>query len=88
MSVLVITEIPLDISVYDQIAPGIEPHLRAAKGFTHHTAHAIGNGFVVTEIWDSSEDHKAFFETAIKPNLPVEPTRLEVHDLRNTISAP
>ena len=73
MSVLVTVTIPLDISVYDQISTSARPQLLAAPGFRAHTVHANEPGsFTVTELWDQAEDHAAFFDATIRPNLPVD----------------
>ena len=86
MSVLVNTTIGLDISVYDQLAAGVGETLRVSPGFRAHVAYPVENGFTAAEIWDSAQDHQAFFEAAVKPNLPPG-VRLEVQVivLRNTI---
>jgi hypothetical protein len=41
---------------------------------------------VVSEIWDNADDQRAFFESAVKPNLP-EGVPVEVFELRNIFSA-
>jgi hypothetical protein len=46
----------------------------------------VDGGFVVTEIWDDAKDHQAFFESAVKPNLPDGvPFEIQVMELHNTI---
>jgi hypothetical protein len=86
MAVLVNTTLGLDISVYDQLTTGLTEPLKAAPGFRTHVAYPVEGGFVVAEIWDSAEDHRAFFESAVKPNVPDGvPLELEVIELRNTI---
>jgi hypothetical protein len=86
MAVLVNTTLGLDISVYDQLTAGLAEPLKAASGFRAHVAYPVEGGFVVTEVWDSAEDHRAFFESAVKPNVPDGvPLELEVIELRNTI---
>jgi hypothetical protein len=86
MAVLVNTNLGLDISVYDQLAAGLTEPLKAAPGFRTHAAYPVEGGFAVTEIWDSAEDHRAFFDSAVKPNIPDGvPLSLQVTELRNTI---
>jgi hypothetical protein len=86
MAVLVNTTLGLDISVYDQISAGVTDTLKASPGFRTHAAYPVEGGFVVTEIWDSAEDHLAFFDSAVRPNIPDGvPVELQVIELRNTI---
>lgn len=41
---------------------------------------------MVTEIWDDAEDHRAFFDSAVKPNIPDGvPCEVTVTDLHHTI---
>ena len=60
--------------------------VKAAPGFRVHTAYPVDGGFAVTEIWDDARDHKVFFESAVKPNIPDGvPFQVEVTELHNTI---
>jgi hypothetical protein len=88
MAALVTSTIGLDISVYDQIAAGLTGPLKVAPGFRAHAAHPVDGGFVVTEVWDSAADHRAFFDAAVKPNMPEGvPVSIEVTELRNAFTA-
>ena len=87
MSILVTTTVPLDITVYDQISPHTTPALLAAPGFRSHAAHTDHEGtFTVTEIWDTREDHRAFFDANVAANLPPGVTSTVI-DLRNAVTA-
>ena len=86
MAALVNSTYGLDISVYDQLAAGLSEPLKAAPGFRTHAAYPVEGGFVVTEIWDNAQDHRAFFESAVKPNIPDGvPFEIQVIELRNTV---
>lgn len=86
MPTLVNSTYGLDISVYDQLSAGLAEPLKAAPGFRTHAAYPVDGGFVVTEIWDNAEDHRAFFESAVRPNIPVGvPFEVTVIELRNAI---
>jgi hypothetical protein len=86
MSALVTSTFGLDIAVYDQIAAGVTGSLRAAPGFRAHAAYPVDGGFAVTEIWDSAQDHTAFFESLVRPNIPDGvPFDVKVTELHNTI---
>jgi heme-degrading monooxygenase HmoA len=41
-----------------------------APGFRAHAVYPVEGGFVVMELWDDAEDYRAFFESAVKPNMP------------------
>lgn len=82
MAVLATTVVPLDLAVYDQISPHLGPQVKAAQGFVSHSVHSDAPGsFTVTEVWNSAADFRAFFESAVKPNLPegVTPSVTELH---------
>ena len=84
MAALVTSTIGLPIGVYDQIAAGLTEPLKAAPGFRSHAVYPVDDGFVVTEIWDDAQDHRAFFESAVKPNMPDGvPVKVEVTELHN-----
>jgi hypothetical protein len=86
MAALVTSTYGLDISVYDQLEAGLAGPLKAAPGFRVHTAYPVDGGFAVTEIWDDAQDHKSFFESAVRPNIPDGvPFEVTVTELRNTI---
>jgi hypothetical protein len=86
MAVLVNTTLGLDISVYDQLAAQLADTVKASPGFRTHAAYPVEGGFVVTEIWDSAEDHRAFFDSAVRPNVPDGvPLEIQVIELRNTV---
>jgi hypothetical protein len=88
MAALITSTIGLDISVYDQIAAGLTGPLKAAPGFRSHAACPADGGFVVTEVRDSAEDHRAFFDSAVKPDMPDGvPVTIEVTELRNAFTA-
>lgn len=70
-AVLVTTEIPLDIGVYDQIITSVGQQLEAAPGLRSHASHSTATGFVFTAIWDAEADHRAFFDAYVAPNLPL-----------------
>jgi heme-degrading monooxygenase HmoA len=76
----------LPIEVYDQITERATAPLKASPGFRSHVAYPVEGGFRVTEIWDSAADHAAFFDSAVKPNVPEGvPLEVEVIELHNTI---
>ena len=78
MAVLMIGEVPgMKEDVYAGMIGALTPVMRGSKGFISHAAGPTDTGWRVIEVWESAEDGDAFFETAVKPNLPpgINPTR-------------
>lgn len=74
MAVLVtITNRGMSLATYDQIAPGLVPVLKSQAGFHLHGVYGFdedGGGIVVKEVWDSRDQHKAWFDGHVRPNIP------------------
>ncbi len=69
--------------VYDQVAAGAMPSQRKADGFVAHYAIVEDGGITVIEIWDSIDQHDAWFNEVVKPHLPTdtpEPKFAELHN--------
>ena len=62
----------LDPSQYDEVAPPLIDKLRQQPGFVLHVAFEDSQGFCVAEIWESQEQHDAWFNEFVVPNVPVE----------------
>jgi hypothetical protein len=87
MAALVNTTLGLDISVYDQLAAGLTEPIKMAPGFRSHAVYPVDGGFIVTEIWDDAKDFQAFFESAVRPNIPDGvPFEVDVIELHNAFS--
>jgi hypothetical protein len=56
---------------YDQMSPPLVELVKQAPGFVLHVAFEDSRGFCVAEIWDSQEQHDAFFDANVAPNAPV-----------------
>jgi hypothetical protein len=68
--------------VYDQVATGVQASQSAADGFVAHYGFVEDGGISVVEIWDSVDQHDAWFNEVVKPQLPPgtpDPTFTEVH---------
>ena len=72
MAVLMIGDVPgLTEDVYAGMMGQLMPVLRSSKGFVAHAGGpSPSGGWRVVEIWESEADGDAFFDTAVKPNLP------------------
>jgi heme-degrading monooxygenase HmoA len=69
--------------VYDQVAAGAMPSLSKADGFVAHYAIVEDGGMTVIEIWDSIDQHDAWFNEIVRPQLPAdtpEPKFAEIHN--------
>lgn len=86
MAILVSTTPGLSRSEYEQVAERVIEHLKATPGFVSHYAYEAEEGITVVEIWESGEQHDAWFDTTIKPHLP-EGATPQKHDLVNRVHA-
>jgi hypothetical protein len=73
-------------SDYDRIAPPLIEQLKQQPGFVLHVAFEDSQGFCVAEIWESQEQHDAFFNEQVVPNVPAE-IKQEVVQLHNIVEA-
>jgi len=67
--------------VYDQVVGGVKDSQSAADGFVAHYGVVEDGGITVVEIWDSIDQHDAWFNEAVRPLLPPgtpEPTFVEL----------
>jgi heme-degrading monooxygenase HmoA len=67
---------------YDEASPAIVAILKTQPGFLFHASYQDSAGFVVAEVWETREQHDAFFDANVKPNVPFEITQ-EVIDLHS-----
>ena len=51
-------------------AAGVVDALVKAPGFLSHISDAASSGYRVIEVWRSGEDHQAWYDDHIAPNLP------------------
>jgi quinol monooxygenase YgiN len=70
---------------YDEISPPLVEGVKQQPGFRLHVAFVDSQGFCVAEIWDSQEQHDAWFNENVVPNVPVAIAQ-EVVELHNVIS--
>ena len=56
--------------VYDEVMTHAAAPMRAAPGFIAHAAQVRDDGVTVTEVWESEEDWRRWFDTAVRPHLP------------------
>jgi heme-degrading monooxygenase HmoA len=69
---------------YDESAPPLIALLKQQPGFLVHVAYDDAGGFVVAEVWETQEQHDAWFDANVKPNVPFEITQ-EVIDLHSVV---
>ena len=60
---------------YDRISPPLVEAVKQQPGFVLHVAFEDAQGFCVAEIWESQEQHDAWFDENVVPNVPVEITQ-------------
>jgi heme-degrading monooxygenase HmoA len=71
---------------YEELAAVLTEKLKAAPGFIAHYAWEQEGGMNVVEIWDSDEQHDAWFDNNVRPNLQVQVIP-EKHELANKVTA-
>jgi heme-degrading monooxygenase HmoA len=73
----------MDTAAYDQVAAQLASQLKQTPGFMYHCAFATPDGLVVSEIWESKEQHDSWFDENVKPNVPAEITieEIDVHNI-------
>jgi quinol monooxygenase YgiN len=74
----------LGTSDYDRISPPIVEKLQQQPGFVLHVAFEDSQGFCVAEIWESQEQHDAWFDENVVPNVPAE-IKQEVVQIHNIV---
>ena len=62
----------MSLAQYDEISPPIVEKLKQQPGFVLHVVFEDSQGFCVSEIWESQEQHDAWFNDNVVPNVPVE----------------
>lgn len=75
----------MGVDAYDQTSSQLIPQLKQQPGFIYHVAFATSDGFTVSEIWESREEHDRWFEEQVKPNVPAEMT-VEAIDVHNIVT--
>ena len=72
MAVIMIAEAPgADASFIDRMrAAGVADALAQVPGFVSHISGAASSGYRVIEVWESREDHQAWYDDHVAPNLP------------------
>jgi quinol monooxygenase YgiN len=71
--------------LYDQISPPLMESVKQQPGFVLHVAFVDSQGFCVAEIWESQEQHDAWFNETVVPNVPAEISQ-EVVQIHKVVS--
>jgi len=73
----------LGIDDYDRISPPLVEQIKQQPGFVLHVAFEDSQGLCVAEIWSSQEQHDAWFNEAVVPNVPAEIKQevIQIHNL-------
>lgn len=75
----------MTLDKYDEISPPLVEGAKQQPGFKLHVAFVDSQGFCVAEIWDSQEQHDAWFNENVVPNVPMEISQ-EVVQLHNVVA--
>ena len=82
MAVIVRHRAPeLTQELYDQVAPPLIESVKNAPGFLAHVSYVDGDGFAISEVWESQEQHDEWFNATVVPKVPVTINQevIEVH---------
>ncbi len=72
------------LAMYDQLSSRLLPEAKRQAGFHIHICYPVDDGFAVNEVWDTAEQHRAWYEGNIRPNLPPDAhPQIEVVELHN-----
>lgn len=74
-----------DLAIYDESGSQLIPQLKQQPGFLYHVAFAESDGFTVSEIWESQEQHDRWFDEQVKPNVAAD-IAVEVLEVHNIVT--
>jgi hypothetical protein len=70
MTILMTSDMPgVDEEGYEHLAAALMTRLRANDGFISHAAAPIDGGYRVTELWESADAHRTWFQASVIPNV-------------------
>jgi heme-degrading monooxygenase HmoA len=78
------TTVGMNTATYDQVSPQLIPLLKQQPGFIMHAAYDHGDDLIVSELWESQEQHDKWFDENVVPNVPAE-IRQEVIQIHNLV---
>jgi heme-degrading monooxygenase HmoA len=62
----------LGAAQYDEVSPPLIETLKQQPGFVLHVSFEDSQGFCVAEVWETQEQHDAWFNEIVRPNIPAE----------------
>jgi quinol monooxygenase YgiN len=74
----------MTLSNYDELSPPLLEAIKSAPGFKLHVAFEDSQGLCVAEIWESQEQHDAYFSEHVEPAVPAE-IQQEVINIHNIV---
>ena len=74
----------MTLAQYDESAPPLTEAIKSAPGFKLHVVFEDSQGLCVAEIWESQEQHDAFFSENVEPAVPAE-IQQEVINIHNIV---
>jgi hypothetical protein len=75
MAVLIRHRAAMSLAQYDEMSPPLIESIKKQPGFVLHVSYEDASGFVAAEVWETQEQHDAWFDANVKPNIPVEITQ-------------
>jgi len=74
----------MTLANYDELSPPLVEVIKSAPGFVLHVAFEDSQGVGGAEIWESQEQHDAYFSANVEPAVPAE-IQQEVINLHNIV---
>jgi len=73
----------MTLANYDELSPPLLEAIKSAPGFKLHVAFEDSQGLCVAEIWESKEQHDAYFTENVEPAVPAEIQQevIEIHNI-------
>jgi hypothetical protein len=73
----------MTLAQYDELSPPLVALLKQQPGFVLHVSYEDAQGLCVAEVWETKEQHDAYFDANVKPNVPAEITQevIELHSV-------
>lgn len=70
--------------LYDEVSGPLLEQIKTQPGFMLHVAFVDSNGFGVSELWETQEQHDAWFNANVVPNVPAKITQevVEIHNIQ------
>lgn len=89
MAVMAVVRVPnLSVEAYDASTEHLGPMVKQQTGFISHAAVQDGDGFIITEYWDSEDQARQWYDNVVRPateQVGISGFVAEFHQVHNLI---